>query len=298
MMNETPQSLKLESYAKINLGLRVLNLRPDGYHDIETVLTPVQPCDEIMLTLAPEISMTCDDPALPCDGRNLCVRAADLAQHRFRVREGVHIHLKKKIPAGAGLGGGSSNAAAVLRGVLQLWHLDAPINMRVSLAAEMGSDVPFFLRKGTAAITGRGDTVEYFDLDIPYWILVVYPRIHCSTTWAYAELDKERVKSHRSPRGGGISIKEDLRKIITSVHELNSLLQNDFEPVVTCAYPVINEVKLQLCDQGAVFAQMSGSGSSVYGFFDDETRAQAARSRLGRTADVFLTPPHFSRSLR
>jgi len=297
-MSNAPRSLKLESYAKINLGLRILDPRPDGYHDIATVLTPVHPCDEITLTPAPEISMTCDNPNLASDGSNLCIRAAELVRSRFGAREGVRIDVKKRIPIGAGLGGGSSNAAAVLRGVLQLWSIDVADDVRGSLAASLGSDVPFFLRNGTAAITGRGETVEYFDLDIPYWILVVYPRIHCSTAWAYAELDKERAHSHRTQRGGEFSLKDDLQRVITSVRELNSLLKNDFEPVVTRVYPVIHDVKQRLCDQGAVFAQMSGSGSSVYGLFENETHAQSARSHFTQASDIFLTPPHFSRSLR
>ena len=179
--------LIIRAYAKINLGLRILRKRADGYHDIETIFYRIQPYDEIVLELSHGISLVCNNSELPTDEGNLCVRAAGMLQQHYDIIERVHISLKKSIPVGAGLGGGSSDAASVLTGLVELWKLPASENDLRSFAVQLGSDVPYFLEPGTAYGTGRGEKLDYFDFDFPYWIVLVYPNIHISTAWAYRE---------------------------------------------------------------------------------------------------------------
>jgi len=298
MKSQTPETLRLQSFAKINLGLRILDRRPDGYHNIESVMTPVLPCDEIMLTTSPEISMTCDDSGLACDDGNLCMRAAHILRQESGITDGVRIHLQKRIPVGAGLGGGSSDAAAVLRGLCQLWNLKIQQQSLTPLAAQIGSDVPFFLRANSAAVSGRGEAVEYFDLDIPYWIVIVYPGIHCSTAWAYSEIDKLRKGPHGKESSISNPFKERLVRDLNFPDRLKSWLKNDFEEIIIRAYPLVEKIRHELYRQGAVFTQLSGSGSSLYAFFDDEEQAMNVCSSVEGEFGVFLTPPHFSGSLR
>src|SRR5713101_267279 len=177
--------LALKSYAKINLGLRILRKREDGYHDIETVFHRVNIFDEIELSTWVGISLTCNNREVPANDNNLCVRAATLLGETYGVGEGVHIQLTKCIPIGAGLGGGSSDAASTLLGLNLFWNLNLGKEKLAPLALELGADVPYFLNEGSAYATGRGEKLEYLDVDVPHWILIVYPNIHISTAWAF-----------------------------------------------------------------------------------------------------------------
>jgi len=294
----------VKAYAKINLGLRILQKRGDGYHDVETVFHRVNLFDEISLEQASSISFTSTDPNLPADDSNLCIRAANLLQQYDDIRKGARISLVKNIPVGAGLGGGSSDAASTLLGLIELWNIKMPDELLPSVALRLGSDVPYFLSNGSAYATGRGEVLEYFNLDIPYWIVVAYPNIHVSTAWAYGAIHDEKfnrhainhtgpLSIHESSLASRISLKDFLIKNIQNPHELNHHLQNDFEPVVLHEYGQIGYAKLILYSEGACFAQMSGSGSAVYGFFTDEMNATAAAIKLRALNRVFITPPYF-----
>jgi 4-diphosphocytidyl-2-C-methyl-D-erythritol kinase len=275
------------AYAKINLGLRVLRKRDDSYHDIETVLHRIDLFDEILFEPSSTISLSCNRRDLPTDDTNLCVRAAVLLQQSLNIRNGVHITLKKNIPVGAGLGGGSSDAAAVLT-ALPVWWNKSPDTVDLhALASELGSDVPFFLKRGTARATGRGEILEYFDFDLPYSVVIVYPNIHISTTWAY-----QHVSSNPKPHTG--SLKETLLDHISDPRILRSLLRNDFEPLVLRTHEEVAGVMKIMYDSGAVFTQISGSGSSVYGFFESEQSARVALGNFPPEYAVFTTSPHFT----
>ena len=294
MNNDIPACVTRQAYSKINIGLRILRKRADGYHDIETVFARILPCDEIILKQSDILTLVCAKPELATDENNLCIKAAELLQQQFDVSKGAHITLKKQIPVGAGLGGGSSNAAATLLGLVQLWNLKISAETLSTLSLELGSDVPYFLHHGMAHATGRGEMLDYFDLEIPYWIVLVYPNIHVSTVWAYREIDvtasstKETAKSHQS------SFKDLVIKNIHHPEQLRMTIVNDFESVVMKAYPLIAQIKKGLYDNGAVFAQMSGSGSSVYGFFETEEGAASVLRQFEKRYAVFLTPPNFS----
>jgi 4-diphosphocytidyl-2-C-methyl-D-erythritol kinase len=213
-----------------------------------------------------------------------------MLQQAKGVLEGVQIELKKNIPVGAGLGGGSSDAAATLLGLLQLWNVSISEEELYGIAQQIGSDVPYFLKEGTAYATGRGELLEYFDSSLPYWIVVVYPNIKVSTAWVYQNV---QYKSQISKPGTQTSLKKFLIENIHTPYMLTHLLQNDLEPIVFRMHPKVTQVKKTLYKSGAVFVQMSGSGSSVYGLFTTEQLAKTTSEKFPHNYNVFLTPPSF-----
>ncbi|HLX13517.1 MAG TPA: 4-(cytidine 5'-diphospho)-2-C-methyl-D-erythritol kinase [Bacteroidota bacterium] len=275
--------IRCNAPAKINLGIRVLRKRPDGYHDIETVFYRIGIFDEITLEEANTIEFSCDSPGVPSDETNLCVRAARLVQERFAIGGGARITLQKMIPIGAGLGGGSSDAASTLLGLVKLWGISATRKDLHTLAVKLGADVPYFLNEGAAQGTGRGEVLEYFDLKMPYSIVVVYPRVHISTAWAYAN-----VKPSEGPYPH--SLKQIVTENLSDPRILMNLLRNDFEPVVLRNYPIVAEVKRELHLAGAVFTQLSGSGSAVFGLFTDNREAETCAANLRGKFDTFSIP--------
>jgi 4-diphosphocytidyl-2-C-methyl-D-erythritol kinase len=278
--------MKLRAYAKINIGLNVLGKRSDGYHDLETVFHEIDCFDEIELQRHDKVAMTADSILVPVDGSNLCLSAANLLQKEKHVRQGVMIHLKKNIPISAGLGGGSSDAAAVLCSLNYFWELKLSNNQLHTLAAQIGSDVPFFIDGGTAYATGRGEILESFSLTLPFWIAVVTPVVRIPTAWAYDHLVLKR-----NAKASGLRTK--LVKQISNPQKLASVIQNDFELAVFKIYPELSRVKKKLIEMGAVFSLMSGSGSSMYGFFENDKKALAALSSFPKNYQTSITAPSF-----
>lgn len=281
--------MNLRAYAKINIGLNILGKRSDGFHDIETVLHEVDIFDEIEFEPSNKIAMTADSILVPIDNTNLCMKAAHALQTEKNVNDGVIIHLKKNIPIGAGLGGGSSDAAAVLRGLNKFWKLNLKNNQLRQLAGQIGADVPFFIEGGTAYATGRGDIIEHFNLDIPCWIAIVTPVIHVSTSWAYKNLYLDQRKKE-------INLREIITKKIKTPNKWQASIQNDFESFVFKNYPDVRDVKDKLEKAGAVFTQMSGSGSTVFGIFENEQKAFNVRGLFPKNYNVSLTTPSFNPS--
>lgn len=275
-----------KAYAKINLGLRILRKRDDGFHDIETVFHRINLFDEITFEDSDSISLECDNPIIPTDDSNLCLQAAKLLKLKYNITTGVHLTLNKNIPVGAGLGGGSSDAACILLNLPKFWGIDAEKDDLFQLASQLGSDVPYFLENGTAYATGSGEKLEYFELDVPYLIVIVYPNIHISTAWAYSNVN---LKSYIDNE----NLKEILIKDINHPEILKKKIQNDFEELVSENYPEIKKLKLNLYESGADFVQMSGSGSSVFAFFKDEQAAIVATTSLKENNKTFLTEPSF-----
>jgi 4-diphosphocytidyl-2-C-methyl-D-erythritol kinase len=274
------------AYAKINIGLFVEEKRPDGYHNLLTVFHRVDLADTIRFSSAEEILVESDDPAAPGDATNLCHRAATALKAFAGVQAGVRIELRKKIPVGAGLGGGSSDAAAVLSHLPGFWGIAVDEAALRTIGLDLGSDVPYFLGSGSAVARGRGELLEYFDLRIPYTILLCNPGIHVATGWAYT-----RVNPRPAPD-------KDLRGVILDglrdPDRLSGALRNDFEPAVFAAHPEIAGLKSTMLDRGAVFASMSGSGSSVFGFFSSAvTAAELAEEYRRRGMTTSLTSPSF-----
>ena len=279
--------MKIRAYAKINLGLHVLGKRTDGYHNIETVFRLIDLYDELEIVQADEgTHFTSNNPELKEDNTNLCVRAANLLRDLTGTHTGVEISLKKRIPIGAGLGGGSSDAAAALRGIAKLWSLEISQSELQTISASLGSDVPFFFVGETAYATGRGEILEPLTLQIPYTILVVTPKIHVSTSWAYSEL--KPIAGQRK-----LDLKALLRDRISDHAALRSQLVNDFEEPVFRTYPEIRTLKESLLNAGAIHAIMSGSGSSVFALFEDSVRAAKAQKVFSDEYVTSVTDPSF-----
>ncbi len=278
--------MKLLAYAKINIGLHILGKRPDGFHNLETVFHEIDLFDEIILEHAARLILDADSSLVPIDDSNLCLRAAFLLQKEKETKQGAKISLKKNIPVGAGLGGGSSNAATVLRGLNILWNLNLSIDTLKNLAAQLGSDVPFFIEGGSAYATGRGEIVKPLRLEIPYWIALVTPPIHVSTAQAYGHL-------HLHRDGMTTRFHDVLAKNMKDPKALQKELENDFESSVFEAYPDIRNAKRLLLSAGSVFSMMSGSGSSVFGFFLNEREARDALASFPKGYQTALTAPGF-----
>ena len=276
-----------KAYAKINLGLIVVRKRADGYHDIETVFHRIGLADEITLQSSDRVVVTSDNPEAPSGAANICYEAVEMLRRHADAGRGVVVQINKGIPVGAGLGGGSSDAAMILKELPGLWGVRVEEHTLRSLALGLGSDVPFFLGAGSAYASGRGEILEYFDLDIPYYILLCYPNIHIATPWAYGQ-----VTPSLPPIG------HDLRRMLHDGMRdpvlLTDHLRNDFEGPVFREFPEVAGVKEYMLRTGALFASLSGSGSAVYGFFrtEEDTRSATEEFRA-RGYVLHVTPPHF-----
>ncbi len=278
--------LVLKPPAKINLFLQVLGKREDGYHQIVTLMQAVDLRDQLTLQkTAGGISLSCDHPGCPADERNLAFQAASLLLEEESLDGGVSIRIQKRIPISAGLGGGSSDAAATLVGINRLFGLGLSVDRLHSLASKVGSDVPFFLYSGQALATGRGEEIQQLRLFADYWLVLVCPRLEVSTRWAY--------------QGARISLtskgKEVNYKFLESKPGFFRALppfRNDLEEAVVREYPVVRELKETLKGSGAAKSSMSGSGPTVYGLFDQKPQAQEVATKLSRGDwQVFLTQP-------
>lgn len=278
--------MNVRAYAKINIGLRILGRRTDGYHDIETVFHQIDLYDELLFEPAETVKLTVSSPEVPCDSTNLCVRAAHLFQEHTGHREGINIHLTKRVPVGAGLGGGSSDAAAVFVALNKLWKTGMQVRELETMAVTLGSDIPFFVQGGTASGTSRGEVLDHFNVSVPYWILTATPPVHISTAWAYS-----KVRSHANT--GGTPLRTLAERLMADPDTVHASVRNDFEVLVFQSYPEIRRLKENLEQTGAIFAQLSGSGSSVFGFFRDGSIARTAMAALASTCATSLTPPDF-----
>lgn len=277
----TRRTLTLPACAKLNLDLRVLGVRTDGYHELRTVFQTLAVHDTVTVTERPgPCAVTCTDPAVPVDDRNLVWKAAArLARvaKRGALRD-LHIHLDKRVPAQAGLGGGSSDAAVTLLALVRLWRLDLGPAGLTDVAASLGADVPFFLTGGTALGLGRGDVIYALDDVPPAWVVLVRPDFGVSTADAYRWADA-------APAPG-----PDRRgDVPAGWPSWAGTARNDLEPPVATRHPVIRRTRRALERQGAVLAAMSGSGSAVFGLFDRRGEARAAAAAVARPGWMVLT---------
>jgi 4-diphosphocytidyl-2-C-methyl-D-erythritol kinase len=292
----TQAQLTLLSPAKINVYLRVLAKRADGYHDLDTVMLPLDFGDEITLQLQPnDITLECDDPRLPTDDSNLALRAARLLSERHGNGRGAKITLTKRIPLAAGLGGGSGNAATVLLGLKQLWKLDVPLSTLDEIAASMGSDINFFLRGGAAACRGRGERVESIACKLSAAILLVNPGFGISTKWAYESWAK--AASALTVKPPEVSLL--LRALAGgNLADLSATLFNSLEAPSVRKFPVLRLLKDALRVDRATGALMSGSGATVFGLFAEvgqaERSAQRIREQFGPS--MWTHVAHFSQT--
>ena len=272
--------LTVFSPAKINLYLRILGKRPDGYHELETLMVPLGFGDEITLwPHADRLKLECDNPSLPTDDSNLALRAAKRLAERCGVKQGAKIALTKRTPLAAGLGGGSSNAAAVLCGLNQLWGLQADDSMLHELAAGMGSDINFFLAGGAALCGGRGERIEAVPCKLSASVLLVNPGFGISTKWAYERWAKTAAESRLTASPPPVSLL--LRALAEDdLAGVSRCLFNSLEAPSIRKFPVLELIKNTMRDNGARGALMSGSGATVFGLFADPKAAEKSARRV------------------
>ena len=272
------------SHAKINLGLQVLNKRKDGYHNLHSLFIEIDLADELSFRETSEFKLSIEGADLPLGENNLITQAYRLIRSKVvDIQAKYAIHLKKKIPIGGGLGGGSSNAATVLTALNQLWELNLTKDELEAMSKSLGADVPFFIRGGIQLIEGIGDLLSPIDpapmKDLQFILIV--PPIHISTPWAYRALNKTLQPDKSRPKFAPLS------------RPMNwELFDNDFERIIYETYPEIRETKVNLQKAGALYAGLSGSGSTVFGVFDNLQKAKSILEQFDQY-QTFLTSPIF-----
>jgi 4-diphosphocytidyl-2-C-methyl-D-erythritol kinase len=271
----------LRAYAKINIGLRILGRRQkDGYHLLETIFQEIDFSDVIRIELnkSGRVSFDCTRKDIPMDDSNLILKAIRALRHYLPEKVGMDIYLEKNIPPGSGLGGGSSDAAAVLK---YLYPYCDPKPDLIPIAVRLGADVPFFLKGGTAYATGIGDKLEEISIPLDWTGVLVMPGFQISTIQAYHDLK--------------ISLTDTVKK--TNIPSFLRqgfdwrFFENDFERVIIPAYPQIGEIKAALQDAGALYAGLSGSGSTVYGIFCSDDKARSCVSKLQEHGRIVMCQP-------
>jgi len=268
------QTLTVRCFAKINLYLDVTRRRVDGYHDIETIFQSIDLYDTVRLDIASDstISVQCNHPGLDIPEKNIVYRTAELVREVFQVDCGVTVTLDKRIPLGAGLGGGSSDAAGVLVGLAELWSLDTDRNTLGELAGKLGADVPFCMHGGTASATGTGTTLSPIEVSRPWWVVIVCPDVNVPTAEVYRRMDVRGFE----PRHDGFE------RAVKAVRDgdFPAALYNSMEPVVFDAYPQVRAARDALLAAGGTHVLMTGSGSGVYALASTEKEARLISDRI------------------
>ena len=259
--------LSRKACAKINLGLRILERMPDGYHAIETVYVELDWGDMLFVEPAEELSLLCRGIPLPVVEDNLVIRAARALQRDVQVEQGARITLDKVIPVGSGLGGGSSDAAAALLLLCELWEAKPGMDSLVGIARSLGADVPFFLEGGTAYATGIGDMLVPVEWGFDGWVVLFHPEWEVSTPWAYERWDQlGRMPSSPLPLS-------DYLDRLPGDPGFRDLFTNNFESIILEEFPALRNSYDQFWETGADHVSLSGSGSSLFGLFSDRDRA-------------------------
>ena len=278
----------VESPAKINLGLNVIGKRTDGYHDLETIFIPLLLKDIISFKKSDTLSITSNSTQLNNEEDNLIIKAIKLLEKVTNTNLRFEINLIKNIPIGGGLGGGSSNAATTLKTINKMMDLRLNYDRLVDLALQLGSDVPYFLNPITMYAESRGEILQPLNFEMPYPILIVNPGIKIDTHWAFGKI---------IPGLPEKNLKEILSSRISDFEVLRNYIKNDFEEIIFKEFPVLKEIKSELYNQGAQFALMSGTGSTVYGIFSNLQKAEWAEENFKQKYFTFLNNPFIKGSI-
>lgn len=273
------EKVEVSSPAKINIGLNIIRKREDGFHDISTIFHPLQLEDFIKFERSDNLEFNSNNDLLEKIESNLIIKSIKLLEKKVNKDLSVKIKLEKNIPIGAGLGGGSSNAAATLKALNSLFNLKVSYNSLFNLALQLGSDVPYFLNPVTCYAKSRGEELNPLNFSIGYPILIVNPGIHIETKWAFSLV---------SPDEKSDKLKTILNTNKFEIEKLKNYVTNDFEKIVFAEYPEIAEIKLKFYTLGAEFALMSGTGSTVYGIFTNLQKARLAQSEFEINNFTFL----------
>ena len=276
--------ISVKAPAKINLTLDVTSKRPDGYHEVEMVMTTVDLADRVDLTLlgTDEITLDCSASFVPDDIRNHAYKAAKILKDRFNVPQGVKIYIDKQIPVAAGLAGGSSDAAAALRGLNKLWNLQLSLDELAEIGAEIGSDVPFCVYGGTALAKGRGELITHLSSPAPCWVVLAKPPIGVSTVDVYGNLRVKEITNH-----------PNTEQMLRAIEQQNfglmcQSLGNVLENVTLERYSQVKQIKALMLESGADGVLMSGSGPTVYALVQKEAKVHRIYNALrGFVKDVY-----------
>ena len=282
--------MRLQAFAKINLGLDVLGKREDGYHEVRMIMQTIRMYDQLDMrkSVEPGIHLTTNKKYIPVDENNLVWRAAKLMMDTYGIMEGVSIHLHKVIPVAAGMAGGSSDAAATLVGMNRLFHCGLSKEKLMELGVQIGADVPYCVLRGTALAEGIGEKLTVLPPMPDCWILIGKPGISVSTKYVYTTLDLNTDTVHPDIDGMKKALEDG------NLYGITERMGNVLQDVTIPAYPEVERIKEQMKALGAVNAMMSGSGPTVFGIFDNEEKAQEACQKLresGSCQQVFLTVP-------
>lgn len=273
--------LELKSPCKINLLLNILGKRPDGFHELETVMQPVPLHDTLSFRRGGEgIQLTCSDPTLPTDSKNLVYRAAESFFKFTGISDGVQIHLEKKIPHAAGLGGGSGNAATTLLGLNELFGSAASPGNLFEMAASLGSDIPFFLQNRPALATGRGEKIrslDFFPALKSYCVVLVHPGFGISTPWSYQQLSKFPEALNGKP---GRAEKLISLLQIGQLEKAKNEFYNSLEAPALKKFPLLKLVQEFFSNEGAAVSLMSGSGSATFALIEGVEAGEELREKF------------------
>lgn len=270
--------------AKINLSLDVLRKREDGYHDVEMIMTTVDLADRIELNTLEEdrIEVSLWSRYVPNDERNLAYKAAKAFKQKYNIKKGVHIKIEKVIPVSAGLGGGSTDAAAVLRGLNRLWNMDIPTEQLAELGSTLGSDIPFCVYGSTGIAKGFGEIIEPLPSPPPFWVVLAKPDIGVSTRTIFQRVKMDEI------------IHPNTNQVMEALYEkdFNKLCQNignSLEAITTALHPEVLRIKEKMIQAGASGVLMSGSGPTVYGLVEQQSKAQRIYNGMkGFCQEVYL----------
>ena len=282
--------MRLQAFAKINLGFDVLGKREDGYHEVRMIMQTIRMYDQLDMrkSVEPGIHLTTNKKYIPVDENNLVWRAAKLMMDTCGIMEGVSIHLHKVIPVAAGMAGGSSDAAATLVGMNRLFHCGLSKEKLMELGVQIGADVPYCVLRGTALAEGIGEKLTVLPPMPDCWILIGKPGISVSTKYVYTTLDLNTNTVHPDIDGMKKALEDG------NLYGITERMGNVLQDVTIPAYLEVERIKEQMKTLGAVNAMMSGSGPTVFGIFDNEEKAQEACQKLresGSCQQVFLTVP-------
>lgn len=270
---------RIKSPAKINIGLNIIEKRADGFHNIETIFYPITLTDTISIDKCDNFKFTSNDKLLENEPNNLITQAKNIFESKFNLKINLHIDLQKNIPIGAGLGGGSSNAAVIIKVLNKLYSIGLTEEDMEEIGLQLGSDVPFFIKGKPVFAESRGEIFKPVKLNIQHPILIINPGIHSSTRTAYENIKPKAPKySLYKVSMGNLNIYDWKDKIF-----------NDFEPFVFNNFPPVKQIKEKLYNFGAIFSLLSGSGSSVFGIFEDLKSAEKATKYFSDKYFTFIS---------
>lgn len=282
-----------KAYAKVNLVLDVLRRRPDGYHDVKMIMQNLDIFDLLTFTVDEEsrdrkIVISTNKEGIPTDGRNLIYKAIELMFDEYNIEGAIHIHLEKNIPVEAGMAGGSTDCAATIRAVNELFDLNLDMETLMGIGVKLGADVPYCILAQTALSEGIGEILTPVK-SLPHcYVLVVKPPVGVSTKMVYTNLRANELEHHPDVDGMVLALEEE------NVDKVATLMENVLETVTVSLYPEIENIKNIMKEKGALNALMSGSGPTVFGLFKDEEVAKNTASyieELGLSKEIFVTTP-------